>query len=302
MKLADVFERSGSRFEPNKWQEAVVTPDFVRCFDLVIVVHDIFFIARNWEALSQRPVIWRTIGQAIESLDELVKPYREQGLLIVRWSPAERRLPLYAGHDAFIRGYKFPEQYAEWTGGQPGYIITFCSALVERYPNEYSFFEASVEGLECVVGGSNSKELCPQAVGIVNEEVQRKLLREASAYFYCHGAEVPYTLNFIEAWMMGIPIVAISKSVVSKHKNTAYYEVDELIEHGVDGYIVDSVDEAKSCLSHLIESAETARRVGAAGRRKAVQLFGFAEAAARWQALIGSVVSRSSTAAAEVLP
>jgi hypothetical protein len=298
--LLDPFLRSTPRDESGKGQIGLVAPDFVRCFDLVIVTHDIAFIENNWTALSQRPVIWRTVGQAIEALELRAAPLRGLGLHIVRWSPKEQQAPSYCGHDAIIRGYKDPLVYRGWDGEQSRQILTFSNIFASRYPAEYAFFQAAVQGYDAALGGAHN-DSSPQAIGLVDSSEQTRLLQSARTYFYCHGTQVPYTLNFIEAWMTGAPVVALSRSAALSLEDTKYYEIADLVDHGANGYVVDSVDAARQVFDQLLQSSETCRRVGNAGRHKAIKLFGFNEAAVRWQSLIGALVV-GSTAASEAPP
>src|SRR5205823_2663690 len=104
-RLMRRFEETGCHYTFGNRGECIITKEFLAEFDMVLAVHDVFFLLRNWDKLRDMTVVWRTIGQAIEDLDQLAEPLRSQGLRIVRWSNRESRIPGYIGHDAVIRAY-----------------------------------------------------------------------------------------------------------------------------------------------------------------------------------------------------
>jgi hypothetical protein len=227
-----------------------LTPDFVREFDLVIVMHDPDLLERHWDALSVRTVIWRTIGQDLVGLESRLAALRARGLRIFRYSESERNIPHNLGSDGVFR--------------------------------------AATPGLDLVLGGSDNEGL-PGAVGKVDHQTQKKLLRESRVYFYCAGLNIPYTLNFIEAWMTGIPVVAVAESAMPQCQG--YSEIPALIRHGENGFIAQNQTEASSILRRLLAEPDLAARIGAAGRRTAVQLFGNATVAAQWRNALSRVTN-----------
>lgn len=271
----ECFPSDGCYYEESNRQHAIVTKEFVRRFDLVIVVHSIHFIINNWDALSTRPTIWRTIGQGIEPFDEWMAPYRAQHLKIVRWSPAEARNPKYIGHDAVIRAYKDPDVYQPWMGQDNGSVLTFSNGFPHRYPKEFAFFLQSVWGRPFHVGGSCNVGVM-NALGVLSFEDQLKRYRESGAYCYFQGAGIPYTLNFIEAWMTGIPLLALHRSVDIPGLDFTYDETNDLIEHGSTGFLVKSVDDVRAVLQELFQMPQSIVDLSRRARDRAIDLFGMA--------------------------
>ncbi len=103
--------------------------------------------------------------------------------------------------------------------------------------------------------------------------------RDHRVYFYVGTQPASYTLNFIEAWMTGIPVVALGRRY-----NTA--EVCELIENGVNGFFSDNVEELRTFITKLLENPLYARRIGDAGRAKAMKVFGMEAIRPEWKAFI----------------
>ena len=78
---------------------------------------------RNFKEKNKK-VAWRSIGQSTPSIEEELKPYRDKGMNIVRYSPLEEKLPHFAGSDATIRFYKDPEEFNNWQGDKLQIITT----------------------------------------------------------------------------------------------------------------------------------------------------------------------------------
>ena len=126
---------------PGEDPKYFLTRQLVQQFDIIIAVHIPEFIENNWEAFKGKRVIWRTIGQSIQPIEQRLKSFRDKGLEIVRYSPKEVNIPGYIGQDALIRFYKDPEEYKDWTG-EDIQVITFAQAMKRRDTAcNFSFFE-----------------------------------------------------------------------------------------------------------------------------------------------------------------
>ena len=122
-----LFHAIGQSF-PGEDNKNHLTKELVDRFDVVIVMHQPNYIYNNWEVMKHKKVIWRTIGQSVQILEESMQPYVKQGLKIVRYSPLERVIPGYAGEDALIRFYKDPEDFKDWVGNEIK-VITFAQNI-----------------------------------------------------------------------------------------------------------------------------------------------------------------------------
>jgi hypothetical protein len=116
---------------PGKDPKYALSREFVDEFDIVIVMHIPEWIENNWEVMKHKRVIWRTIGQSVESTEARLRTYKEQGMEIVRYSPKEVNIPGFIGQDGLIRFYKDPEEYKDWTG-ETEQIVTFAQAMRKR--------------------------------------------------------------------------------------------------------------------------------------------------------------------------
>jgi hypothetical protein len=283
--LLDQFKGLGCAFEYDG--EINLKPDFVRLFDLTIVMHDPAFIRSHWPVLSLAPVVWRTIGQGSGRVERKLARLRQKGMRIVRYSPIEQKYKRYIGSDGLVRFYKNAEEYSGWTGHEKR-VLTFSNHFRQRYPIEYAAFVEATRGLDVAVGGSGNEGL-PNSIGLVDHDRQKELLRSCRAYVYASGAVIPYTLNFIEAWIAGIPMVVMAPN--SAQGRAPYAEYHRLITHGVDGFVARSPTEANAFLRALVEDNMLAARIGEAGKRTASNLFGVDQARRGWTEALDRVAT-----------
>lgn len=287
--LTTLFRQTGCDARFNDRVETVLTQEFVNHFDIVIVMHDIHFIAKNWDILKSRCVIWRTIGQAIDFYDRLAAPYRREGLHIVRWSPRELLIDDYIGHDAIIRAYKDPQIYQGWRGNGSNRYVTFSSNFSGRYASEYKFFSEALDRRDYQIGGGANDRL-PNAIGLLSFEEQLELLRESFGYTYFHGSAIPYTLNFVEAWMTGLPVIVIDRKADLAGLDLRYNEINDFVIDGVNGFKVGSPTKAASLLASLLKGRDKAEEVGRQGRLSALSLFGMRRAQQEWGHLFDALL------------
>ena len=262
-----------------------LTAEFVELFDVVVVMHAVAAAARYWPALSVRPVIWRTIGQAIDEHETIAKPLREGGMYIVRYSPNEMLSDAYIGSDALIRFCKDPADFAPWDGSFRR-VISFVNLFAQRYPADYARYQRIMDGLPQALGGLHNEGLVG-AVGAVDAEQQLVMLRTSRAYLYASGGGIPYTLSFMEAWMAGIPVVVMD----DRAERSRFDEVQVLLRDGENGFVARTEADARAVLTALLEDYGLAQRIGQAGRRAAEELFGWDTAMKQWQALLESTAT-----------
>lgn len=266
-------------------KDFVIPKDFVAQFDVVIVMHDPGFLREHWAALSTRPVVWRTIGQAIEQLEPYMKDLRDDGLRIVRYSPKEAEAPGHLGADATIRFFKNKATLGSWTGSSRT-ALSFSNAFAQRYPADAADYVTIAAGLPVVLGGIGNEAL-PGAIGMVPFDRQASMYQQAGAYLYAHGLEVPYTLNFIEAWYTGVPMVIHAPY----DRRGRYFEIDELITHGEDGIICRSPEEAHKAIDMLLNDIPLAQALSSRAQEKAGTLFSVELAKRQWGDFLRTLVA-----------
>lgn len=248
---------------------------FVNRFDLVIVMHRPDWIEANWLSMRHVPVIWRTIGQSDSAVERCLAGYRKRGLRIVRYSPKEENLRPYVGADALIRFYKDPEEYRDWNGSREE-VLSIVQAMPTRAREcHYDLFTHVARDLPVRLYGPGNEAVGPAAMGMVSHAGLKQALRDFRCFFYLGTLPASYTLGFMEAWMTGTPVVAIGDRLMSQgQKSPSLYEVPELIEHGVTGFIADSEDALRATCRELLRDASLAQAVSRRGREAAMRAFG----------------------------
>ena len=264
-----------------------LTKEFVDRFDCLIVMHVPSWIEKNWEVIKHKRVIWRTIGQSIHNVEKMMQRYRAEGLEIVRYSPMEHNIPDFAGEDALIRFYKDPNIYKNWTGKDQT-VITFAQSMQQRGSLcNYDLFERTTRPFSRKLFGPENNQ--PGfGMGKVSFDQQLEEYRKNRCYFYTGTHPASYTLNFMESWMTGMPIVAIG----SKKGNPAWlpyklYEIPDLIQNGVNGFISDDELELTGYIRMLIEDRDLAGVIGTKGRESAIKHFGKEHIKEAWKNYLG---------------
>lgn len=267
---------------PNKER---LTKEFVDRFDAVMIMHIPDWVSVNWEAMKHKIVIWRTIGQALPHQELMLQKYRKQGMRVVRYSPRERVLKHYCGEDAVIRFYKDPEEFKEWSGHNKR-IITICQAMKERRTHCcYDIFMQITEPFDRALFGPKNEDAGEVAKGTLSFDELKAELRSNRAYFAPGTHPASYTLNFIEAWMTGIPVLAVGPyhgnapfhsrpAKVGDPDHNCLYEVPDLIMHGHSGFCTDHLAELQDAIKQLLDNYDLARQISTTGRRMAIAHFG----------------------------
>lgn len=265
-----------------------LSQEVIDYFDAIVVMHLPRWIQLNWGVMKNKKVIWRTIGQSIASTEAQLKPYREQGMKIMRYSPMEQNIPGYLGSDGLVRFYKDPAEYGNWTGHN-NRVITFGQNMANRGPAcNFQFFEEVTRPFPRHLFGPGNEKVGPWATGKVPFERLQQEMRDNRVYFYTGTHPASYTLNFMEAWMTGIPMVCIGP----QHGNASYfpghnlYEVPHLVENGVNGFVSDNRLELQSIIRNLMNDHALAKSISEAGRASAIKYFGKEAIKEQWRAFL----------------
>lgn len=264
--------------KPGKDNKECLTIDFLKNFDMVIVMHLPQWVHANWPVFkaAKIPIIWRTIGQSVAHNEREMMPYRSQGMKIIRYSPRERMVPGYLGEDALIRFYKDPEEFKDWNGNTKE-IITFGQHMQRREPaTNFNWFESVTRPFPRKLFGPGSETL-PFGMGKMPYDDLKKAMKDYRVYFYTGTWPASYTLNFIEAMMTGIPMICIGPQKGHPHGWFAghdLYEIPDIIINGHNGFYSDSEFELRAYIKQLLTDDKLAQKISQNGRAKAIELFG----------------------------
>ena len=222
----------------------------------------------------------------MDRTEKVLAQYKPQGLKIVRYSPFEWKIPSFSGADATIRFYKDPDEYKDWTG-EKKQVITVSQAMKKRDDClKFTLFEACTRGLPRKLYGFSNEDVDKElSGGPLSYEELKQTLRENRVYFYTCTFPAPYTMGFQEAFMTGIPVVAIGSALAG----WGWIETPYLIKNGVNGFTSDSTTELRNYVTQLLEDHELAKRISAEGRKTALELFSKEKIKAQWKTFFESL-------------
>lgn len=265
-----------------------IPKEFFDKFDVIVVMHIPEWIYDNWENMKHKTVIWRSIGQSTPAIEAKMWHYRQQGLKIVRYSPYEAYIPQTAGADAVIRFYKDPDEFKGYTGVQRQ-VITLAQDMKNRAEFcNYDTFLKIIEGLPAKLYGNRNEASGQLNGGYQTYEGMKQIMRDNRVYVYTGTQPASYTLNFIEALMTGIPVVAIGDQFANSLNiagNT--YEVHSIINNAVNGFVSNDINKLKEYTRRLLDDDKMAKRIGRMGRETAISLFGKETVKAQWAKFLG---------------
>jgi hypothetical protein len=241
--------------------------------DTIIVMHRADWVLSNWDKMKGKKVIWRAIGQSEPGIEgQLVIP-KMNGLKLVRYSPGERTITDYAGEDALIRFYKDKEEFNNWNG-DIAEVMTVGQSMQQRGDFcHFNLFDQATKDLPRKLFGPENENSGIEG-GVLTYEELKKAYRDYRVFFYTGTYPASYTLGFMEALMTGIPVVALGNELWdTKFFKMDVYEVDKIIQNGVNGYVSNNLNDLREAVELLLEDKELARRIGEEGRKTAVSLF-----------------------------
>ena len=307
----DVFSMGGSYFNPNmpadpkrppikspihqqlmdatsQCSKDDIHPDLIKWADVIYVQHIGKWIISNWPKIKHKKVILRTIGQSVPQTENELGLCRSEGLKIVRYSPMESGIKGFLGSDAVIRFYKDPDEFKDWTGDDLS-VMTVAQSMKKRgLFCGYDIFNEVTAGLNRFVYGPGNDDIdCWGGEKSYEDLIQE--YRKHRVYFYTGTYPASYTLNFIEALMTGIPIVAIGDSLSYLNIYDIHaYEVSQIIQNGVNGFISEDKDELRSYVDKLLNGEGV--EVGLKGRERAIELFGKENIKNQWKEFYGNII------------
>jgi glycosyltransferase involved in cell wall biosynthesis len=266
-KLARIFPKTDLPKEMIDWA------------DVIVISHTPEWLTGNFRKFRElkKPVIWRSIGQSTPRVEQIVRFYKNEGLRIIRYSPKEANIQGYAGQHELIRFYKDPEEFTGWNGNNRDVINMTQSLKGRRTFCHYDDIIDLVGSFHGKVYGSGNDDLGALNGGEIPFDLLKKKLQDSRVFVYGGTWPASYTLSFIEAWMMGIPVVALGQDKAENIvgvEGMKYYEVHDLIDNEVNGFVSDDISYLKNKISLLVNDQNLAREIGQKGREKAIKIFG----------------------------
>ncbi len=266
-----------------------IPQNFIDKFDLIIIMHTPTIITENWDRFKSKKVIWRTIGQSTPDVENQIRKMRYDGMKIVRMSPKEENIIGYVGADDIIRFYEDPEDLFGWTGHIKK-VINFTQSLKGRRTFcHYDDIMRIIEGFPSLIYGSGNEDLGSLNGGELIYDLQKGALRD-NRVFVCAGTwPSPSTLAPMEAMMVGIPVVAIGQKLAEEltelpqTNRIQFYEMQDIIKNGENGFISDNINELRTFVAHILEDEQLAQRISKEERKTAIRLWNKEKIKEQWR-------------------
>jgi glycosyltransferase involved in cell wall biosynthesis len=284
-KFFPEYAELSRRFPRTKLPKELIDP-----FDVIVVMHGPRVISENWDNIKHKNVVWRTIGQSVNGIEELLRVPRDEGLKIIRYSPKERNLSSYIGEDSLIRFCKDEDEYCGWSG-ETDDVVTFAQSLKGRRDFcHYDEIFAVIEKFDGKIYGPGNEDIGKYNGGSIPYEDQISVMQKSKVMVYGGTWPASYTLSFMEAMMTGLPIVAISKQLahIQKFEHFDFYEVDEILAN-IDGAVCDSIEQMVDRTEAFINDNEYANSISKKQRELAIQLFGKSTIKNQWDEFLKSL-------------
>lgn len=268
-----------------------LTKEFLKDFDVVFVMSLADrWIVNQWDVLKDKIVVWRTNGQSNSSQELNIKQIKDKfpNLKIARYSPTERTMHNYAGEDALIRFGKRPDEYCDWNGNI-NKMITICQDMKGRSNScSWNIFKQLADQFPSSLYG-HANENNEYWIGkTLKTKDLLNVYRDNRVYFYAGTKPANYTLNFIESWMTGMPIVAVGPKTGNENGYDTY-ETHKLIENGVDGFVSDDINELKNYITLLMNDYDLCKKISENARKSALKYFNEYDKEIEWKNFFNSL-------------
>lgn len=285
--------RPALRHQPDEWlrmnapDRMNMPKEFIDKFDTIVVMHVPEWIEKNWETIKHKRVIWRTIGQSTSHIEQRMLPMRKEGLMVARYSLRERFIKNNIGCDIMIPFYKDEDEFQGWTGASAE-AITIAQNMAHRAEFcNYEAFLAIAKDKPVYLYGTSNERSGDLWKGYMSYQDMKQKLRDVRAFIYTGTQPACYTLALIEAMMTGVPVVALG----AEHGNSMniagdMYEVQDIIQNGVNGFVSDDIDYLRTVVDALLKDHNLAKRISENGRQTAKKLFGKEMVKNKWKALL----------------
>ena len=265
------------------WAKADLHPDLIEWADVIMVnCFPDTWIGNQWERIRHKRVIWRTIGQSSPRVEHFMRQFAQQGMEIVRYSPAERRafepIGVFAGEDAVIRFSKYPADYGPWIGDNA--VVGNVTQNLDLRGDHcgLDFWTEATKGLPVQLAGTGSERL--GGIGELSYPAMLDYLSHLRAYLYMGTQPASYTLGLMEAMLAAVPVVSIGPRDM--------WMPDLFEGHEIAGDWFDDPVKARTELSVYLNDRACAWADSEHSRDFAVELFSVENVGPQWLRFLGS--------------
>jgi len=232
---------TGPKIEPKVWEGLHISEAFERAGEFDLIHNNFDFLPLTYSRLVDTPVLTTIHGFSSERILPVYEKYNDHGYYVAI-SDADRSEKL--DYIATIHHGIVLDEFD--LRAEPGdYLLFFGRIHYEKGAAE-AIRVARRSGLPLVIAGIIQdqayfdSEIAPHVdgktvryVGPVGPQRRNELLGGARALLHLINFDEPFGLSVVEAMACGTPVIAVERG-----------SMPELIEHGVDGFLVDGIDAA----------------------------------------------------------
>jgi glycosyltransferase involved in cell wall biosynthesis len=234
--------------DPKVWECLHIAEVFERADEFDIVHNHFDFLPLSYSRLVDTPVVSTIHGFSSDRILPVYEKY-DGHVHYVAISDADRspRLHYTATIHHGIRIDEFP-----FHGSPEGYLL-FFGRITEEKGTAEAIALAQQTGQKLVIAGIIQdqgyfdREVAPHVdgkqilyLGSVGPDRRGEILGGAAALVHLINFDEPFGLSVVEAMACGTPVLACPRG-----------SMPELIEPGVNGYLVSTVEEAAAALDHV---------------------------------------------------
>ncbi len=267
----DVWDLS-LRPKPKNWKK-VSDRGFAEHFDLILVNHD-WDLARHYSPVNV-PMVFSVLADCSEgvfpsSLEDRCDAVTFLGKEVYdRWrfqSPVKKRVVELGLHfDPYVNGDR----------SNNSRILTVGCNIKSRWDKGHCPYVTVSQFLPLTLVGPGNEGL-PGSIGNVPYDELLNLYSTSQIYF---NPGPVAGISMVEAMMSGMPVVTFRT-----------INLTDLIQNGVNGFVVDTVDGAVLRLRELQEDPGLRMSMGAAAQETALDRFSFERWQRNWDFLFSSIV------------
>lgn len=260
--------------------KVLFTKEFVDNFDVILFSHFINNVAANWETIKHKKIILKTYGMHSLEEEKLIKSYRDHGLIVIRNSPAEAERKVYSGHDYIIRGsvVKDENEISGWVGDIPR-VITLTSFLNTKQANcttRLKYYNTVKRAFPPIFDNYGAPDR------FISHEDKLEKLKRYQINFVIGTPGSNNTYSFVEAWVMGMPIVTFGANLWQ----SKWLEIPKFADHGKNVMIANTLQEATKYIKMFLASPQMRLDFSKEAREKAVKIFGREALGEQWKKVL----------------